>query len=146
MTLSYSVVKDIYSNLHTFESMKELVKRFLKDKPAIRDYMEDLKHDIKVVDGDMPMTSYKKGLVEFATSLQIKFAIIPVDPADKLPWDYEIRSVETDYNGGKSPTLVGTINLETNKIRPAHGYCSPNPTGKRMQKFADLINFEFATY
>jgi len=65
MKISFSVIKDLYANFHSFEfTLKELVQHFLRDKKAILSYVEDLKHDIKVVDGDMDMISYEKGVVE----------------------------------------------------------------------------------
>ena len=70
--LSYSVVKDMYSNFWHHElSMKELVTKFLQDKKAIANYIEDLKHDIKVVGSDMDMTSYKKGVKELEVLLYL---------------------------------------------------------------------------
>jgi hypothetical protein len=144
MKLSYSVVKDLYNNLHSFDiPMKELVKKFLKDKVAIKSYMEDLTHDIVIADGDIDMTSYKKALVEFAEGLQRKFTITPVNPADKLPWDYEVTSIEIDYLGDKSPIMVGTIRLANTSISPNHGYYPNHPTGKKLQKFAESIRFDF---
>ena len=63
--ISLSVIKDLYTNLHSFDSpLKDLVKRFLSDKPAILEYVEDLKHDIKVIDFDFDTTSYEKGIKE----------------------------------------------------------------------------------
>ena len=66
MKISFSVVKDLYTNLHSFDlTMKELVREFLKDKEAIISCVEDLKHDLKVIgDDDFDTTSYKKGIEE----------------------------------------------------------------------------------
>jgi hypothetical protein len=68
--ISYSVIKDMYNNFWHHElSKKELVRKFLQDKKAIASYIEDLKHDIKIVGSDMDMTSYKKGVEELGLYL-----------------------------------------------------------------------------
>ena len=144
MKLSYSVVKDLFGNLHSFDiPMKELIRKFLKDKPAIKSYMEDLVTDICIVDGDIDMTSYKKGLVEFAAGMQRKFTFVAVDPAKQMPWDYEVYSNEIGYLGGKTSTFVGTVNLNNTTMRPTHGYYPQHPTGKKLKKFAESIRFDF---
>jgi tetrahydromethanopterin S-methyltransferase subunit F len=44
--------------------MKELIRKFLKDKVAIQSYVEDLKHDVEMIADDFDTTSYKKGIAE----------------------------------------------------------------------------------
>lgn len=65
MKISFSVIKDLYINLHSFDlTMKELIKKFLKDKVAIQSYVEDLKYDIEMIADEFDTTSYKKGIIE----------------------------------------------------------------------------------
>lgn len=65
MKISLSVIKDLYTNLHSFDlTMKELIRKFLKDKVAIQSYVEDLKHDVEMIADDFDTTSYKKGIAE----------------------------------------------------------------------------------
>jgi len=65
--LSYSVVKDMYTNFWHHEiPTKELIRQFLKDKQQVVSYMRDLVQDIESEgeDGDIDMSSYKKGVLE----------------------------------------------------------------------------------
>ena len=57
--LHYSVIKSIYSNVayncEEFDiTKKQCVTDFLNDKQAIKDYIADLKFDIKIIGNDFP--------------------------------------------------------------------------------------------
>ena len=70
MKLSYSVVKLLFINLHSFDiSMKELIRMFLKDKPAIEAYIETLKHDIDVIGDDFETVHLHKSVKELSSLL-----------------------------------------------------------------------------
>jgi hypothetical protein len=67
MRISYSVVKDLYSNFNpVFEgdNIKEVIQNFLKNKVAIKSYVETLQFDIDLVGDSFDMSSYKKGVIE----------------------------------------------------------------------------------
>lgn len=65
MKISFSVIKDLFTNLHSFDiPMKELIRKFLKDKEAMLSYVEDLKHDVDICGEDFDNASYKKGIEE----------------------------------------------------------------------------------
>jgi len=70
MKLSYSVIKLLFINLHSFDiPMKELIKQFLRDKPAIKSYIETLQHDIDVIGDDFETTHLHKSIKELSSLL-----------------------------------------------------------------------------
>lgn len=70
MKLSYSVIKLLYINLHSFDiPMKELIRQFLQDKPAIKSYIDDLKHDIDLIGDDFETVHLRKSVKELNSLL-----------------------------------------------------------------------------
>ena len=70
MKLSYSVIKLLYVNLHSFDiPMKKLIRQFLQDKPAIESYIDTLKHDIDVIGDDFETTHLHKSVKELSSLL-----------------------------------------------------------------------------
>ena len=70
MKLSYSVIKLLFINLHSFDiPMKELIRLFLKDKPAIKIYIETLEHDIDVIGDDFETAHLHKSVKELSSLL-----------------------------------------------------------------------------
>lgn len=66
--LSYSVVKDMYSNFwHHEMSKKDMVLQFLRDPQQIGSYIEDLENDLFFCQHDgIDLTSYSKGVEELS--------------------------------------------------------------------------------
>jgi len=70
MKLSYSVIKLLFINLHSFDiPIKDLIRKFLQDKPAIKSYIETLQHDIDVIGDDFETTHLHKSIKELNSLL-----------------------------------------------------------------------------
>ena len=65
-----------------------------------------------------------------------------VDEYNQGTTTQKVYSVETGYGGGKELTWVGYLNHNDKKYSHTHGYYKPNPTGKKLAKYAIDNGFE----
>ena len=71
-----------------------------------------------------------------ATNKQLKVLTTKKD----YEYSFDILGFEPYFNDF---VVVGTINHNTKRIRPTHGYFYPHKYGKRMKAMAKKLNYTF---